>query len=117
MFERRRADDEDPLDVEMAGHDLGRGDGLDRLAQAHLIADQTPPRSRGEERPFLLVVIKRCPARRRSKPRLRTPSGNASAINPARRRASRTSATNGRTSSYRRKSGSISLTSATKESK
>src|SRR5262249_16007884 len=38
MLERGGADDEHALDAEMAGHDLGGGDRLDRLAQAHLVA-------------------------------------------------------------------------------
>ena len=51
MLERRRADDEHALDAEEPGHDLGGGDGLDRLAQAHLVADQAAAGAGGEQAP------------------------------------------------------------------
>ncbi len=57
VLERGGADDEDALDAEEAGHDLGGGEGLDGLAEAHLVADQAAAGPRGEQGAFLLVVV------------------------------------------------------------
>ncbi|MEA2465630.1 MAG: hypothetical protein QOJ98_3377 [Acidobacteriota bacterium] len=57
MLERRRADDEHPLDAEKGGHDLGRCDGLDGLAESHLVADERAAGAGREQRPFLLIVV------------------------------------------------------------
>ena len=45
--------------AEVAREQLGRGDGLDGLAQAHLVADQRPAGARGEQRAFGLVGVER----------------------------------------------------------
>ena len=60
VLQRRGADDEHPLDAQLPGHDLRSGNGLDRLAEAHLVADQAAARACGEQRAFALVVVKVC---------------------------------------------------------
>ena len=57
MLERRRAYHQDALNTEVAREQLGRGDGLDGLAQAHLVADQRAAGARGEQRAFGLVRV------------------------------------------------------------
>ncbi len=57
MLEGCGADDQDALDAEVAGHDPGCGDGLDGLAEAHLVGDEAPAGAGGEERAFALVVV------------------------------------------------------------
>ena len=59
VLERGRADDQDALDAEEPGHDLGGGDGLDGLAQAHLVADQAAAGPRGEQDALALVIVQR----------------------------------------------------------
>ena len=59
VLERRRADDQHALDAEVPRHDLGRGERLDGLAEAHLVADQAAPGPGGEQRPLALVVVER----------------------------------------------------------
>ena len=51
MLERGGADDQRALDPRRARQDLGCGDGLDRLAQAHVVGEQAAPGARREERP------------------------------------------------------------------
>ena len=46
-------------DAEELGHDLGRGQGLDRLAQPHVVGDQATARLGREQGPFRLVVEQR----------------------------------------------------------
>src|SRR5262249_44390159 len=59
VLERRRADDEDPLDAVLLGHDLGGGDGLGSLAQAHLVADEAATGPGGEQGALALVIVER----------------------------------------------------------
>ena len=61
VLERGRADDQHALDAEVPGHDLRGGDGLDGLAQAHLVADQAAAGAGGEQRALALVVVERRP--------------------------------------------------------
>src|SRR5207248_10592704 len=53
------ANDQDTFDAETLTHDLGGGDGLDRLAQAHFVADQAAARLGGKESALTLIVVKR----------------------------------------------------------
>ena len=41
----------------MRGHDLNGGDRLDRLAQAHFVADQASPGFGREEDAFSLIIV------------------------------------------------------------
>ncbi|MFT4247148.1 MAG: hypothetical protein QM581_03790 [Pseudomonas sp.] len=59
ILERGRADHQHPAHAEMAGQDLGRGDRLDGLAQAHVVADQRAPGSHREQRALGLVGVER----------------------------------------------------------
>lgn len=56
-LERDRADHQHPLDPLEPPQQLAGGDRLDRLAQAHLVAEQGAFREGQVERPFLLVGV------------------------------------------------------------
>ncbi len=57
VLQRGGAHHQHALHAEVARHQLGRGDGLHRLAQAHLIAQQGAAGTRGEQRAFGLVGV------------------------------------------------------------
>ena len=59
VLERGGRDDQHALDAGGAGEDLDGGDGLDRLAQAHVVGDQAAAGLGGEQRPFALIRIER----------------------------------------------------------
>ena len=106
VLERGGADDEDAFDAEVLGHDLGGGDGLDGLAEAHLVADEAAAGAGGEEDALALVVVERdleqVLERRRCGCRADTPQS----MRWRRCSPSRTSAMNVSTSSKQRSSGS-----------
>src|SRR5260370_694469 len=49
ILHRCRRDDEDALDAALAGHQLGGGQRLHGLAQAHVVAKDGPPPTGGEQ--------------------------------------------------------------------
>ena len=57
VLERRRTDDQHTLDAELARHDLRRGNGLDRLAEPHLVGDQRAAGTGGKQRSLALVCV------------------------------------------------------------
>ena len=57
MFQRGRADYQHALDAEQARHDLDSGEGLDGLAQSHLIADEHTTGPRREQGTLGLIAI------------------------------------------------------------
>ena len=59
VFQRSRADHQHLRHAEMPRQDFRRGDGLDGLAQAHVIADQGASGAHREQRALGLVGIKR----------------------------------------------------------
>ena len=101
----------------MARKEFGCGNGLDGLAQAHLVADQRAAGARGEQRAFGLVGVELdlqqlgqapCPPRLWGRPR---PA-------PARRRSpSRICATNCQTSSWQRSSWPLSAAARSRSSR
>ena len=59
IFERGRADHQHPCDAEMPRQYFRCGNGLDGLAQPHLVADQCPAGPDREQRAFGLIRIER----------------------------------------------------------
>ena len=59
MLQRRWAHDQHALDAGRAGKNLDGGDGLDRLAQAHVVGHQRAAGLGGKQRPFALIRIER----------------------------------------------------------
>ena len=59
MFQRGRRDDQHPLDAGGLGENLDRRDGLNGLAQAHVVGNQRAAGLGGEQRPFALIRIER----------------------------------------------------------
>ena len=57
VLQRRGRDDQHAFDAGGAGEDLGGGDGLDRLAQAHVVGEQAAAGLGGEQGPFALIRI------------------------------------------------------------
>ena len=57
VFEGCRADHEHPLDPHDLGQDLDGRNGLDRLAQAHIVGNQASAGQRGEQGPLPLVGV------------------------------------------------------------
>ena len=57
MPRRGRADDQHALDAEEPGHVFGRGDGLDGLAEPHVVAEEGAAGAGGEEDALALVVV------------------------------------------------------------
>ena len=57
VLERGGRDDQHAFDAGRAGEDFRGGDGLDRLAQAHVVGDQAAARLGREQRPFALIRI------------------------------------------------------------
>src|SRR5262245_30272437 len=57
VFQRGRTDDEHTLHAQKLAHDLGGGDTLDRLAEAHFIADQASAGAGREESSLALVLV------------------------------------------------------------
>jgi hypothetical protein len=57
VLERRGADDQHALHAEVARVQLGRGNGLDRLAETHLVADQCASGTHRDQRTLELVGI------------------------------------------------------------
>src|SRR5262249_53231397 len=55
VFERGRADHQYPCDAEMPRQNFHGGDGLDGLAQSHIVADQCPAGLDREQRAFGLI--------------------------------------------------------------
>ena len=59
VFQRGGRNDQHAFDAGSAGEDFRGGYGLDRLAQAHVVGDQTSSGLGGKQGTFALVRIKR----------------------------------------------------------
>src|SRR5207253_5235249 len=52
-------DDQDRLDIANAGEDFGGGEGLHGFAEAHVVAEDRPATTGGENRAAELIVVER----------------------------------------------------------